>query len=171
MSEVAVDIGRSPGENTARARDRDDGAHPNGALDPGGAAVPGRVAHRQSFRPRPGLKGKTLVGGVLFLGLYTILLLGLKWSAPGYIEQAWNLPELSGGLISGIPVEELLFGFSFGMYWTGVYEHFTWSKSVRLRAVPAQVLHGSESSGAFRDGDAGPRNRVALDDEHPFQEV
>jgi hypothetical protein len=98
---------------------------------------------------RPGLKGKTLVGGVLFLGLYTILLLGLKWSAPGYIEQVWNLPALSGGLIYGIPLEELLFGFSFGLYWTGVYEHFTWSKSVRLRGAPAQVLHGSESSGEF----------------------
>lgn len=82
---------------------------------------------------RPGLSGKTLVGGVLFLGLYTILLLGLKWSAPGYIEQVWNLSALSGGLIYGIPLEELLFGFSFGLYWTGVCEHFTWSKSVRLR--------------------------------------
>ena len=79
---------------------------------------------------RPGLKGKTLVGGVLFLGLYTIFMLGLKWLTPGYIEQVWNLPALSGGLIYGIPLEELLFGFSFGLYWTGVYEHFTWSKSV-----------------------------------------
>jgi hypothetical protein len=33
-------------------------------------------------------------------------------------------------LIYGIPLEELLFGFAFGLYWTGVYEHFTWSKSV-----------------------------------------
>ena len=79
---------------------------------------------------RPGLKRKTLVGGVLFLGLYTIFMLGLKWLTPGYIEQVWNLPALRGGLIYGIPLEELLFGFSFGLYWTGVYEHFTWSKSV-----------------------------------------
>jgi hypothetical protein len=33
-------------------------------------------------------------------------------------------------LIYGIPLEELLFGFTFGLYWTGVYEHFTWNKSV-----------------------------------------
>jgi hypothetical protein len=39
-------------------------------------------------------------------------------------------PLLSAGLIYGIPLEELLFGLSFGWYWTGVYEHFTWSRSV-----------------------------------------
>ena len=79
---------------------------------------------------RPGLKGKTLVGGFLFLGLYAVFMLGLKWLAPGYIEQVWNLPALSGVLIYGIPLEELLFGFTVGLYWAGVYEHFTWRKSV-----------------------------------------
>lgn len=59
-----------------------------------------------------------------------MFMLGLKWLTPGYIEQVWNLPALSGGLIYGIPLEELLFGFSFGLYWTGVYEHFTWSNRV-----------------------------------------
>lgn len=79
---------------------------------------------------RPGLRDRTLVGGALFLGLYAMFMLGLRWFAPGYIEQVWNLPALRGGLIYGIPLEELLFGFSFGLYWAGVYEHFTWHKSV-----------------------------------------
>ena len=79
---------------------------------------------------RPDLAPNTLIGGVLFLALYTIFLLGLKWSAPGYIEQVWNLPALSGVLIYGLPLEELLFGFSFGLVWTGIYEHFTWKRSV-----------------------------------------
>ncbi len=77
---------------------------------------------------RPDLKLNTLVGGVLFLGLYTLLLLGLKWSAPGYIETVWNLPALSGIVITDLPLEELLFGLCFGLYWTGVYEHFTWKQ-------------------------------------------
>ncbi|MEP6994493.1 MAG: lycopene cyclase domain-containing protein, partial [Acidobacteriota bacterium] len=76
------------------------------------------------------LRGKTLVGGFLFLGLYAAFMLGLKWLTPGYIEQVWNLSALSGGLVYGIPIEELLFGFSFGLYWAGVYEHFTWHESV-----------------------------------------
>ncbi len=91
---------------------------------------------------RPSLRGKTLVGGFLFVGLYAVFMLGLKWLAPGYIEKVWNLPALRGGLIYGIPLEELLFGFSFGLYWTGVYEHFTWSMS---------VAHG-EANAAGPDG-------------------
>lgn len=79
---------------------------------------------------RPDLTGKTLVGGCLFFGLYALFMLGLVWVTPGYIEQVWNLPALSGGLVYGIPLEELLFGFSFGLYWTGVYEHYTWSTRV-----------------------------------------
>ena len=79
---------------------------------------------------RPDLKSNTLLGGVLFLALYTIFLLGLKWSAPGYIEQVWNLKDLSGIVIYGLPIEELMFGFSFGLVWTGIYEHFTWKRSV-----------------------------------------
>ncbi|MEK7876850.1 MAG: lycopene cyclase domain-containing protein [Pseudomonadota bacterium] len=79
---------------------------------------------------RPDLKSNTLVGGILFLALYTVFLLGLKWSAPGYIEQVWNLEALTGVLIYGLPLEELLFGFSFGLVWTGIYEHFTWKRSV-----------------------------------------
>ena len=78
---------------------------------------------------RPDLKVKSLVGGAVFLGLYAMFMLGLVWLTPGYIPQVWNLAALSGVLIAGIPLEELLFGFSFGWYWTGVYEHFTWSTS------------------------------------------
>ena len=47
---------------------------------------------------------------------------------------------LSGVLIYGIPVEELLFGVAFGLYWSGVYEHFTWTRTVphtRIHLQPA----------------------------------
>ena len=75
---------------------------------------------------RPDLLRKTWVGGLLFLGFYTVFLLGLKWSAPGYIEEVWNLRALSGIVLYGLPLEELLFGLSFGLYWAAVYEHFAW---------------------------------------------
>jgi hypothetical protein len=90
---------------------------------------------------RPDLKWKTFVGGVLFFAIYAVFMLGLRWFAPGYIEQVWNLPALSGGLIYGIPLEELLFGFAFGLYWTGVYEHFTWNRGIGPGRTPAH-LHG-----------------------------
>ena len=79
---------------------------------------------------RPDLSPNTLVGGILFLALYTVFLLGLKWSAPGYIEQVWNFSALTGVRVYGLPLEELLFGFSFGLMWTAIYEHFMWERSV-----------------------------------------
>ncbi len=78
---------------------------------------------------RPELRRKTVIGGLLFLGLYAAFMLGLKWLAPGYISAVWNLAALRGGLVYGIPLEELVFGFTFGLYWSGVYEHFTWTES------------------------------------------
>jgi len=80
---------------------------------------------------RPDLAPKIGVGAILFLGFYTVFLLGLEWTAPpGYIERVWNLPALSGLKIAGLPIEELLFAAAFGAYWSGVYEHFTWNRVV-----------------------------------------
>lgn len=75
---------------------------------------------------RPELGRKTLVGGILFLALYALFMIFLVVFTPGYIEQVWNLPDLSGVVIAGIPMEELAFGFAFGMYWSSLYEHFSW---------------------------------------------
>jgi hypothetical protein len=77
---------------------------------------------------RPDLLAKTLVGGLLFASYYAIFMIGLVLSAPGYIQQFWNLPDLSGIVLGGIPLEELLFGFAFGVFWSGVYEHLTWTE-------------------------------------------
>jgi len=82
---------------------------------------------------RPDLAPKMALGSILFLAYYTLFLLGLEWTAPGYIERVWNLPALSGLGIAGLPIEELLFAAAFGAYWSSVYEHFTWR-----RLVPAQ---------------------------------
>jgi len=77
---------------------------------------------------RPDLKRKTWVGGMLFLIYYALFLAGLQWTAPGYIDRVWNMEALSGVSIGFMPIEELLFAIGFGMYWSGVYEHFTWRK-------------------------------------------
>jgi hypothetical protein len=78
---------------------------------------------------RPDLGHRTVLGGLLFLGLYAVFMVMLVVFVPGYIQQVWNLPALSGVLVLGIPLEELAFGFSFGTYWAGIYEHFTWRQS------------------------------------------
>ena len=106
---------------------------------------------------RPDLIKNTLVGGVLFFLLYGAFMLGLRWFAPGYIEAVWNLPALSGGLVYGIPLEELLFGLTFGMYWSGVYEHLTWHRSVSGAHRQTSALDGKAN--AQLDTSVGERLR------------
>jgi hypothetical protein len=89
---------------------------------------------------RPDLWRNTLFGGAVFLALYSIFLLGLQWLWPGYIEAVWNFSVLLPWRPWGLPLEELMFGFAFGMYWSGVYEHLTWRRGDARaeRAAPRQ---------------------------------
>lgn len=84
---------------------------------------------------RPDLKKKMLVSAVIFLTLYFIYFLTLIAMYPGYVERVWNLKAISGILIFGVPLEELLFALSFGFLWSSIYEHFTWRK---IKPVLAQ---------------------------------
>ncbi len=77
---------------------------------------------------RPDLKKKMLVSAFVFLGIYFIYFITLLALYPGYVEQIWNLPAISRIFILGIPLEELLFAFSFGFLWSSIYEHLTWRK-------------------------------------------
>lgn len=78
---------------------------------------------------RPDLARKTVIGGMMFTGFYVLFLGALEIMAPGYIARVWDLPALSGVMIGAFPIEEILFGFGVGAYWTGVYEHFAWHRS------------------------------------------
>lgn len=77
---------------------------------------------------RPDLKKKMLTSAFIFLFLYFVYFLTLVALYPGYVEQVWNLKAISGIIILGIPLEELLFALSFGFLWSGIYEHLTWRK-------------------------------------------
>ena len=89
---------------------------------------------------RPDLTGKSLATGGLFLAYYTLFLVALEWSAPGYIGRVWNLGVLSGILLGPLPIEELLFAAAFGMYWAGVYEHVTWTRGLATTPAPAREV-------------------------------
>ncbi len=78
---------------------------------------------------RPDLARRTLVGGFLFVAYYLVFVVGVEVTAPGYIERVWNFAALTGIRLGPVPVEELLFAFGFGSYWSGVYEHVTWHRT------------------------------------------
>jgi hypothetical protein len=75
---------------------------------------------------RPDLKIAIWFGGLAFLAIYIVYFGSLLLVYPEYVNMYWNLPELTGIKIIGIPLEELLFSFTFGMYWSGLYEHLFW---------------------------------------------
>lgn len=92
------------------------------------AAIAMTVGGFATWYCRPDLKKKMLVSALIFLGLYFIYFLTLIAMYPGYVEQVWNLKVISGVLIIGIPLEELMFALSFGFLWSSIYEHLTWRK-------------------------------------------
>ena len=77
---------------------------------------------------RPDLKKKMLVSAFIFLGLYFVFFLTFIAMYPGYVEKVWNLAAISGILILGVPLEELMFAIGFGFFWSSVYEHLAWRK-------------------------------------------
>ncbi|MFH1668987.1 MAG: lycopene cyclase domain-containing protein [Candidatus Woesearchaeota archaeon] len=77
---------------------------------------------------RPDLKKKIWIGGLSFLILYFVFFLFFNLAYPGLVQEVWNLSAISGILILGVPLEELMFAFTFGMLWSSVYEHASWYK-------------------------------------------
>jgi hypothetical protein len=107
------------------------GTHLNPIYDAVIAMVVGGLS---TWYCRPDLKKKMVVSAVLFISLYYMYFQTLILIFPGYVQRVWNIGAISGILITGIPVEELMFAFAFGFYWSTVYEHFTWKK------VPDQYI-------------------------------
>ena len=76
---------------------------------------------------------KMIVSGGLFLAIYFLVFVVFNLAFPGYVIAVWNLKDLSGVRVAGVPLEELMFAFTFGLYWSSVYEHVMWR---REHAVP-----------------------------------
>lgn len=89
---------------------------------------------------RPDLWLKMLVSGVLFFLLYFVVFALFDRAFPGYVAAVWNLKAVSGFLLWGVPLEELMFAFTFGLYWSSIYEHLAWRRSRALPAPPARAV-------------------------------
>lgn len=81
---------------------------------------------------RPDLWLKMIASGGLFFAVYFIVFLVFNLAFPGYVTAVWNLRALSGVLILGVPLEELMFAFTFGLYWSSIYEHVMWRRERAL---------------------------------------
>ena len=77
---------------------------------------------------RPDLKKEILMGGILFFLLYFLFFLFFVLAYPYAVSSFWNLSAISGILILGIPFEELMFAFTYGLMWSSAYEHILWHR-------------------------------------------
>ncbi len=84
---------------------------------------------------RPDLAKKVIAGGLMFAGFYFIFFASLSLITPQF-PSAWNSKDLTGIAVMNVPIEEILFAYSFGMLWSSAYEHI---KGYRLtKPTPLQ---------------------------------
>ena len=72
---------------------------------------------------RPDLKLVMLVGSGLFTALYWLLFLYFLAFFPRFISEHYNVSNLLGISIKGVPIEELMFAASGGAVWSVAYEY------------------------------------------------
>jgi len=80
---------------------------------------------------RPDLISKMLISALLFTGIYYLFFLTLIYIFPDFVDLVWNISDISGVVITGVPVEELMFAFTFGLLWSSIYEHYCWKKLIK----------------------------------------
>jgi hypothetical protein len=105
---------------------------------------------------RPDLIKNLFVSGLLFLGLYLAYFLTFNAIYADYITQVWNLNAISGRMIARVPLEELLYGFFYGVMLSSVAEHFAWMTENRALASVREV---SLDGDRLNNVDAGGPNR------------
>ncbi|MCP5118956.1 MAG: hypothetical protein GY953_49750 [bacterium] len=71
---------------------------------------------------RPELRWQVLGGGITFTVIYTVVLTITGLVYPDFYVKHWQLERLSGIWIADAPLEEYIFAFSFGIFWTPMYE-------------------------------------------------
>jgi len=64
------------------------------------------------------------VGASVFTVLYFLLFVYFLVLYPGFIDRYYNLPNISGIRLLGVPIEELMFAASGGAVWSVAYEYF-----------------------------------------------
>ncbi len=78
---------------------------------------------------------KMVASAGLFLFIYFAFFAVFNVAYPGYVQSVWNLKALSGVLVIGVPLEELMYAFTFGLFWASLYEHLTWRKGRRIAPI------------------------------------
>ncbi len=86
------------------------------------SSIAGISGGLMAFIVYPNLRKHVLFGGFLFAILYWLSLSLVEVFVPGWISSTWNMAQMSQIIILKVPIEEILFGLSFGFIWTPLFE-------------------------------------------------
>jgi hypothetical protein len=86
------------------------------------------------IRQRPDLRFPTLLGGCLSAAVYFLLCLAADFLMPGLFKNMWHTDKLLNIFIAGVPLEELLYGFSAGFVATPFYPFVFGRRFIRRAA-------------------------------------
>ena len=78
-----------------------------------------------------------IVSGGLFLAVYFIVFVLFNHAFPGYALLS-GISRSSRGFGWLLPLEELMFAFTFGLYWSSIYEHLMWRRE-RAHALSTEL--------------------------------
>ena len=73
---------------------------------------------------RPDLISQSITGGVIYVAIYlAMFFIVTRAIFPHFLQTYYNLPNLSGIMVLGSPLEEFLFVLSFGLSWSPIYKY------------------------------------------------
>ncbi|MBI3232275.1 MAG: hypothetical protein HYZ51_04315 [Candidatus Doudnabacteria bacterium] len=72
---------------------------------------------------RPDLISHSIKGGGVFVVIYILAFYFFTNLFPNFVTENYNLKNITGLLIFGIPLEEFLYALSFGLMWAPIYEY------------------------------------------------
>ncbi len=72
---------------------------------------------------RPDLVRHSLLGGISYLVVYAGFFLVFMYLFPHYVPEVYSFENFLGLNFLGIPLEEYLFAFTFGLMWSPIYEY------------------------------------------------
>ena len=78
---------------------------------------------------------KMLASAGVFFTIYFVFFALFNLAYPGYVKDVWNLKAISGVLVIGVPLEELMFAFMFGLFWASLYEHLMWREGRHVAPI------------------------------------
>jgi len=81
---------------------------------------------------RKDLIGQIFLGALFFSALYFLLFLGFNKIFSNYIAEIYTLENFWGINVANIPLEEIIFAFSVGAFWSILYEFARGYKIIRL---------------------------------------